>query len=99
VADNAIHPTWRNASSFVITNVIMSGTESWAVKKEREKFNTNVVGKALRDVSPNGASYVNEVSLLVTRQDDKMVTDNQHRVIFTSRTGSKRTGVPIMRVC
>jgi hypothetical protein len=64
VADNAIHPTWRNASSFVITNVIMSGTESWAVKKEREKFNTHVVGKALRDVSPNGASYVNEVSLL-----------------------------------
>jgi hypothetical protein len=60
--DNAIHPSWRNASSFVITNVIMSGTEPWAVKKERENFNTNVVGKALRDVSPNGASYVNEVS-------------------------------------
>jgi hypothetical protein len=62
IVDNAIHPTWRNASSFVITNVLMSGTESWAVKKEREAFNTNVVGKALRDVSPNGASYVNEVS-------------------------------------
>lgn len=60
-ADNAIHPAWRNASSFVITNVLMTGTESWAVKKEREAFNTNVVGKALRDVSPGGASYVNEV--------------------------------------
>jgi hypothetical protein len=99
VADNAIHPTWRNASSFVITNVIMSGTESWAVKKEREKFNTNVVGKALRDVSPNGASYVNEVSLLVTRWEDKMVANNQRRAIFMSRTGSKRTGAPTMRVC
>jgi hypothetical protein len=61
--DNAIHPKWRNASSFVITNVIMTGTESWAVKKERENFNTNVLGKALRDVSPNGASYVNEGDL------------------------------------
>lgn len=61
--DNAIHPAWRNASSFVITNVLMSGTESWAVKKERENFNTNVVGKALRDASPHGASYVNEGDL------------------------------------
>ncbi|KAF2833069.1 FAD/FMN-containing isoamyl alcohol oxidase-like protein MreA [Ophiobolus disseminans] len=61
--DNAIHPTWRNASSFVITNVIMGGNEAWAVKKEREVFNTNVVGKALRDVSPSGASYVNEGDL------------------------------------
>jgi hypothetical protein len=63
-ADNAINPKWRNASSFVITNVIISGTESWAAKKERENFNTNVVGKALRDASPDGSSYVNEVSVL-----------------------------------
>ncbi|KAL1792211.1 hypothetical protein ACET3X_009962 [Alternaria dauci] len=61
--DNAIHPAWRNASSFVITNVLMTGNESWEVKKERESFNTNVVGKALRDVSPGGASYVNEGDL------------------------------------
>ncbi|KAF1835486.1 hypothetical protein BDW02DRAFT_578714 [Decorospora gaudefroyi] len=61
--DNAIHPTWRNASSFVITNVIMNGDESWEVKKEREAFNTNVMGKAMRDVSPYGASYVNEGDL------------------------------------
>lgn len=62
VADNAIHPTWRNASSFVITNVIMTGTESWEVKMERENVQTNVVGKALREAGPNGATYVNEVS-------------------------------------
>lgn len=60
--DNAIHPTWRNGSSFVITNILMTGTESWEVKKERERFNTNVVGQKLRDASPSGASYVNEVS-------------------------------------
>ncbi|KAL6704005.1 hypothetical protein ACN47E_008856 [Coniothyrium glycines] len=61
--DNAIHPSWRNASSFVITNLIMQGNEAWAVKKERETYNTNVVGKRLRDVSPYGASYVNEGDL------------------------------------
>lgn len=62
-ADNAINSAWRNASSFVITNIFMTGTESWAVKKERENYNTQVVGKRLRDVSPNGASYVNEGDL------------------------------------
>jgi hypothetical protein len=61
--DNAIHPTWRNASSFVITNVMMTGNEPWDVRKERENFNTNVLGKRLRDVSPAGASYVNEGDL------------------------------------
>ena len=63
VVDNAIHPKWRNASSFVITNVLMNGTEPWAYKKEREAFNTNVVGKALREAGPDGASYVNEGDL------------------------------------
>ena len=62
VVDNAIHPKWRNASIFVITNVLMNGTEPWAVKKEREAFNTNVVGQMLREAGPHGASYVNEVS-------------------------------------
>lgn len=47
--DNAIHPAWRNASSFVITNVFMGGTEPWEEKKEKEAFNTDVVGKALRE--------------------------------------------------
>lgn len=62
VVDNAIHPKWRNASSFVITNVLMSGTEPWSVKKEKERYNTEVVGKAMREAGPDGASYVNEVS-------------------------------------
>jgi hypothetical protein len=63
-ADNAVHPAWRNASSFVITNVMMTGTESWAVKKQKENFNTNVIGKALREAAPHGASYVNEVGFV-----------------------------------
>jgi hypothetical protein len=62
VVDNAIHPKWRNASSFVITNVRLNGDESWEVKKQREDVQTNVVGKALRAAGPNGATYVNEVS-------------------------------------
>jgi hypothetical protein len=60
--DNAIHPKWRNASSFVITNVIMSGLETWDQKKQFENVQTNVVGKALREAGPDGAAYVNEVS-------------------------------------
>ncbi|KAF2690953.1 FAD/FMN-containing isoamyl alcohol oxidase-like protein MreA [Lentithecium fluviatile CBS 122367] len=63
VADNAIHPKWRNSSSFVITNVIMNGDESWAVKKDRESVQTNIVGKALREAGPDGATYVNEGDL------------------------------------
>lgn len=62
-ADNAIHAAWRNASSFVITNILMTGTEPWTVKQERQRFNTEVVGQRLRDVSPEGASYVNEGDL------------------------------------
>lgn len=67
VVDNAIHPKWRNSSSFVITNVIMNGNESWEVKKQREDVQTNVVGKALRAAGPDGATYVNEVSRPVDR--------------------------------
>ncbi|KAF2120473.1 FAD/FMN-containing isoamyl alcohol oxidase-like protein MreA [Lophiotrema nucula] len=63
VADNAINPKWRNASSFVITNVIMNGDESWELKKERENIQTNVVGAALRKAGPDGATYVNEGDL------------------------------------
>lgn len=66
VADNAIHPKWRNSSSFVITNVIMNGDESWEVKKDRENIQTNIVGKALRAAGRDGATYVNEASLPIT---------------------------------
>ncbi|KAF2471938.1 FAD-binding domain-containing protein [Lindgomyces ingoldianus] len=63
VVDNAIHPKWRNASSFVITNILMSGTESWELKQIRADQQTNVVGAALRKAGPDGATYVNEGDL------------------------------------
>jgi len=61
-ADNAIHPKWRNASSFVVTNVLMTGLETWEQKQQLESIQTHVTGKALREAGPDGASYVNEVS-------------------------------------
>lgn len=62
VVDNAINPVWRNASSFVIVNVLMNGTESWAVKQQKQDLLTNHVGAAFRKAAPYGAAYVNEVS-------------------------------------
>lgn len=79
--DNAIHPKWRNASSFVITNVLMSGTESWSVKKEKEAFNTNVVGKALREAGPYGASYVNEGDLYEPDWQEAYWGENYSRLL------------------
>ncbi|CAI6246121.1 unnamed protein product [Periconia digitata] len=63
VADNAINNKWRNSSSFTLTNLLMSGQESWAEKREIERINTEVVGKALREAGPDGAAYVNEGDL------------------------------------
>ncbi|KAF2657495.1 FAD-binding domain-containing protein, partial [Lophiostoma macrostomum CBS 122681] len=62
-ADNAINNKWRNASSFVITNVILNGDESWEVKQQKHDVQTNVVGKKLREAGPDGATYVNEGDL------------------------------------
>ncbi|KAF2856089.1 FAD/FMN-containing isoamyl alcohol oxidase-like protein MreA [Plenodomus tracheiphilus IPT5] len=79
--DNAIHPAWRNGSSFVITNVLMTGTESWEVRKEREHYNTNVIGQRLRDVSPAGASYVNEGDLYEPKWQEAYWGSNYARLL------------------
>ncbi|KAF2639858.1 FAD/FMN-containing isoamyl alcohol oxidase-like protein MreA [Massarina eburnea CBS 473.64] len=63
VADNAINVKWRNSSSFTLTNIVMSGQETWAQKQEIERINTDVLGKALREAGPDGAAYVNEGDL------------------------------------
>lgn len=81
VVDNPTHPAWRNASSFVITNVIMNGDEAWAVKKERENFNTNVLGQKLRNVSPGGASYVNEGDLYEPNWQEAYWGSNYQRLL------------------
>lgn len=59
--DNALHPKWREASSFSITSYSVAGNASWADKAEAQRVVTHVIGKALKDASPNGAAYVNEV--------------------------------------
>jgi hypothetical protein len=60
--NNAINPKWREASSFVITNVI-GDFSTWAGMQHLEDVQTNVVGKALREAGPDGAAYVNEGDL------------------------------------
>ena len=68
VADNAIHPGWRQASSFSISVVIVPTDASKTVKKDAWNILTNVVDAALIKAAPNGGAYVNEVSLTIHPQ-------------------------------
>ncbi|KAJ2935615.1 hypothetical protein H1R20_g1478, partial [Candolleomyces eurysporus] len=61
--DNAVHPKWREASSFSITSYAVAGNATLQEKATAQNVVTNVIGKALRDASPNGAAYVNEGDL------------------------------------
>lgn len=83
--DNAIHPKWRNASSFVITNVLVDANEPWAQRKEKEAFNTNVIGKAMREAGPYGASYVNEGDLYEPDWQEAYWGDNYPRLLEVRR--------------
>lgn len=60
--DNAIHPRWRDGSSFVISAHIRPLQETWAEKRAAERFVTDQIDAPLRAASPYGAAYVNEVS-------------------------------------
>ena len=60
--DNAIHPKWREASSFTITAYPVAGNAPLEEKAQAQNVVTNVVGEALRRAGPYGAAYVNEVS-------------------------------------
>lgn len=60
--NNAINPVWRQASSFSITSYSISGNAPWDQKAAAQNLITNVIGQALRDASPHGGAYVNEVS-------------------------------------
>ncbi|KAF2185655.1 FAD binding domain-containing protein [Zopfia rhizophila CBS 207.26] len=62
-ADNAVHPAWRNASSFSITMTGVEGNAPLSQKATAQDRLTNMIDKALRDASPNGAAYVNEGNL------------------------------------
>jgi hypothetical protein len=61
VVDNAIHPRWRDGSSFSISVLIQPTNATWAEKQAAQVFLTNEVDGPLRAASPNGAAYVNEV--------------------------------------
>ena len=64
VVDNAIHPVWRDGSSFSISILTMPLNATWAEKRAAERKVTEEVDAPLRAASPNGAAYVNEVSRL-----------------------------------
>lgn len=61
--DNAIHPGWRQASSFSISVVNVPRDASKVVKAQAWNTLTNVVDAALIRASPRGGAYVNEVSI------------------------------------
>jgi hypothetical protein len=62
VVNNAIHPRWRDGSSFVISAYNLPTQQTWAEKRAAEQFVTDQVDAPLRAASPYGAAYVNEVS-------------------------------------
>ena len=62
MVDNAIHPKWREASSFSLTAYPLAGNAPLEEKAQAQHVVTNVVGEALRRAGPYGAAYVNEVS-------------------------------------
>jgi hypothetical protein len=61
-ADNAVNPKWREAASFSIMSYTIEGNATLQDKATAQNLVTNVIGQKLRDASPNGAAYVNEVS-------------------------------------
>ncbi|KAH6907005.1 FAD binding domain-containing protein [Coprinopsis sp. MPI-PUGE-AT-0042] len=61
--DNAIHPGWRNASSFSITSVNLPNQYTYAQLVQAERQLTTEVDGPLVAASPNGLSYVNEGNL------------------------------------
>jgi hypothetical protein len=55
--DDAVHPAWRQATSFSI-NSLLPSANNW---KAAKKVQTEVVTKAFDEASPRGGAYVNEV--------------------------------------
>ncbi|KAG4412954.1 hypothetical protein IFR04_013904 [Cadophora malorum] len=59
VFDNAVHPGWRNASSFSIASLFPS-QQQWAAAK---RVMTEKLTPAMMKASPRGGAYVNECDL------------------------------------
>ncbi|KAK4198084.1 6-hydroxy-D-nicotine oxidase [Triangularia verruculosa] len=60
ISNSATHPSWRNATDFVITILPVPLGASKAVKADYQNVLTNTIDQALRDASGSGATYVNE---------------------------------------
>lgn len=77
VVDNAIHPTWRDGSSFSISALVLPTNMTIAEKAAAQRLLTDQVDKPLRDASPHGAAYVNEVS-------DNSISLIMHGTLYTN---------------
>lgn len=73
--NNAVNPVWRDASSFSISMVVVDQQLTWEQRLEGEDIVTNVIGKAMRDASPHGGAYVNEVSRKPASSSNFICTD------------------------
>lgn len=62
-SNSATHPAYRQASDVLITTITVPAGASLEVKADYQDVLTNIMDEALRQAGPNGASYVNEVSL------------------------------------
>ncbi|PGG99308.1 hypothetical protein AJ79_08576 [Helicocarpus griseus UAMH5409] len=62
-ADNAIHPTWRQASTFTITSLAVPVGANLTQKRTLQDYLNEKVDGPLIAASPNGAAYVNEGNL------------------------------------
>lgn len=62
-SNSATHPSWRNATDFVITVLPVPAGASLAQKVDLQNVLTNTIDDALRQASTSGCTYVNEVSI------------------------------------
>ena len=97
-AKSAINPRFRHVVDKLITIVPISGNAPLADKEEAQHRLTYVIDGALREASPNGCAYINEVSLgCFSDQSNKELTESYCRPTRSSPTGSRRSGAPTTR--
>lgn len=63
-SNSATHPSWRNATDFIIAILPVPDGASLAQKADLQNVLTNTMDEALRKASTSGCTYVNEVSCL-----------------------------------
>jgi hypothetical protein len=61
-SNSATHPSWRNATNFVIAALPVPVGSSLAYKADMQNLLTNTMDEALRKASTSGCTYVNEVN-------------------------------------